>query len=50
MSDVARHSAPSVGDLLSASIGLGAVGITYARYRGQILDVTPWATTVATLT
>jgi RNA-directed DNA polymerase len=26
----------------------GAVGITYARYHGQILDVTPWPTTTAT--
>lgn len=28
----------------------GAVGITYARYRGQIIDVTPWATIQATTT
>ncbi|MGH9211809.1 MAG: group II intron reverse transcriptase/maturase [Acidimicrobiales bacterium] len=26
----------------------GAVPITWVRYRGQILDATPWATTVAT--
>jgi hypothetical protein len=26
----------------------GAVGIIYARYRGQILDVTPWATIALT--
>ncbi len=26
----------------------GGVAITYATYRGQILNVTPWATTVTT--
>ena len=28
----------------------GAVRITWARYRGQITDVTPWPTTAATPT
>jgi RNA-directed DNA polymerase len=39
---------PTEGD--TTMFDPGAVGITYARYRGQILDVTPWATTAATPT
>jgi RNA-directed DNA polymerase len=37
---------PTEGD--TTMFDPGAVGITYARYRGQNLDVTPWATIAAT--
>ena len=37
---------PTEGD--TTMFDPGAVAITYATYRGQILNVTPWATTVRT--
>ena len=37
---------PTEGD--TAMFDPGSVAISYARYRGQVIDTTPWATTVGT--